>query len=62
MTVPTRTELARILATIPYTALVEIAKELVEMNEDAELNRHPETVHGMAETLADWGEAQLESE
>lgn len=57
MTTPTRKDLAKILATLPYGVLAEVAKELVEMNQDPEINRHPETVVGMAETLYDWGEA-----
>lgn len=54
---PTRKDLAKILATLPYGVLAEVAKELVEMNQDADCNRHPETTVGMAQTLYDWGEA-----
>lgn len=54
---PTRKDLANILATLPYGILAAVAKELVEMNQDPDCNRHPETIHGMAETLYDWGEA-----
>lgn len=54
---PTRKDLATILATLPYGVLAAIAKEMVEMNQDSECNRHPETIVGMAETLYDWGEA-----
>jgi hypothetical protein len=58
MTTPTRKDLAKILATLPYGVLAEIAKELVEMNaEESGCNRHPETPTGMAETLYDWGDA-----
>jgi hypothetical protein len=57
MTTPTRKDLAKILATLPYGVLAQVAKELVEMNQDQECNRHPETVVGMAQTLYDWGEA-----
>lgn len=54
---PTRKDLAVLLATLPYGVLADVAKELVEMNQDEECNRHPETIHGMALTLYDWGEA-----
>jgi hypothetical protein len=57
MTIPTRGDLAKLLATMPYGVLASVAKELVEMNQDPECNRHPETPVGMAETLYDWGEA-----
>jgi hypothetical protein len=52
-----RKELARLLAEMPYNVMYGIAKELVEMNQEVDCNRHPETIVGMAETLADWGEA-----
>lgn len=57
MAIPTRKDLAVMLATIPYGVLAQVAKELVEMNQDADCNRHPETAVGMAETLYDWSEA-----
>lgn len=60
MAIPTRKDLAQILATMPYGVLATVAKELVEMNQDEECNRHPETVVGMAETLYDWGEANAD--
>lgn len=63
MTIPTKKDLAKILATLPYGVLAEIAKELVEMNgEESGCNRHPETITGMAETLYDWGEAMSSDE
>jgi hypothetical protein len=63
MTTPTRKDLAKILATLPYGVLAQVAKELVEMNaEESGCNRHPETAHGMAETLYDWGEAYMHDE
>lgn len=63
MTAPTIKDLAKILATLPYGALAQVAKELVEMNaEESGYNRHPETVHGMAETLYDWGEANQDAD
>jgi hypothetical protein len=58
MTTPTRKDLAKILATLPYGVLAEVGKELVEMNQDPEYDRHPDTAAGMALTLYDWGEAQ----
>lgn len=57
MATPTRKDLAQMLAAMPYGVLDDIAKELVEMNQDANCNRHPETPAGMARTLYDWGEA-----
>lgn len=57
---PTRKDLAKILATLPYGVMLEVAKELVQMNEEEEYNRHPETEAGMALTLYEWGEAQME--
>jgi hypothetical protein len=54
---PTRKDLAKVLAALPYGVLAAVAKEMVEMNHDPDCNRHPETVVGMAETLYDWGEA-----
>ena len=57
MITPTRKDLAKVLASLPYGVLATVAKELVEMNQDPECNRHPETAVGMAETLYDWGEA-----
>jgi hypothetical protein len=57
---PTRKDLAKILATLPYGVLAQVAKELVEMNQDEECNRRPDTIAGMAETLYDWGEANCD--
>lgn len=57
---PTRKDFAQMLASLPYGVLAEVAKELVEMNQDPDCNRHPETPAGMAETLYDWGEANAE--
>lgn len=62
MATPTRIELAKLLATMSFGVLLGVAKELVEMNQDAECNRHPETTLGMAETLYDWGEAQCDNQ
>jgi hypothetical protein len=58
MATPTRQDLAKILATLPYGVLVQVATELVEMNKDPDFDRKVDTFHGMAETLYDWGEAQ----
>ncbi len=55
---PTREDLAKMLAAMPYGVLVQVATELVEMNQDPEYDRHPDTAAGMALTLYDWGEAQ----
>jgi hypothetical protein len=58
MTTPTRKDLAKMLAAMPYGVLAQVAKELVEMNQDPEYDRHPGSPCGMAQTLYDWGEAQ----
>lgn len=55
---PTRKDLAKILATLPYGVLLQVATELVQMNAEEEYNRHPETEPGMALTLYEWGEAR----
>jgi hypothetical protein len=55
---PTREDLAKMLAAMPYGILVQVATEMVEMNQDPEYDRKVSTVKGMAETLYDWGEAQ----
>lgn len=62
MTTPTRRDLAKMLAALPYGVLAQVAQELVEMNEDKEFDRNPRTPKGMAETLYDWGEAQQHDE
>lgn len=59
---PTRKDLAKILATLPYGVMLDVAKEMVQMNEEEEYNRHPETPAGMAETLYDWGTSQIEDD
>lgn len=56
---PTRKDLANILATLPYGVLLQVASELVQMNEEEEYNRHPENTAGMALTLYEWAEAQV---
>lgn len=55
---PTRKDLAKMLAAMPYGVLAQVAQELVEMNQDPEYDRNVSTPKGMAETLYDWGEAQ----
>lgn len=57
--VKSKTDLAEVLMAMPFGELMNVARELVRMNsEDPEINRHPETALGMAETLYDWAEAQ----
>lgn len=58
MTTPTRKDLAKILATMPYGVLLEVAQELHEMNADDNAGlRDMTSKYGMAETLYDWAEA-----
>ena len=54
-------DLADILRNIPFDALMCVAKELVEMNEDKEYDRNVKTPLGMAETLSDWAVAQKDA-
>lgn len=57
--VKTKEDLAAVLLMLTYGDLMEVARELVGMNKnDPEINRHPETPAGLAETLHDWAEAQ----
>jgi hypothetical protein len=53
-----KSDLAETIAGLPFNALMEIAKELVDMVEDAGDDRDIKTAVGMAEMLADWAEAQ----
>lgn len=55
-------ELAKCLAGMSYADLIEVANELVEMNQDPEAARDVATRHGMADTLADWAESQIEAD
>lgn len=60
MTTPTRKDLAKILATMPYGVLVGVAQELHEMNADDNVGMRDMTnKYGMAETLYDWAEATV---
>jgi hypothetical protein len=53
-------ELARILSTMPYMALLGVAKELFEMNSGENVGlRDMTNKYGMAETLIDWAEATV---
>ena len=58
-----RSELANLLATMPYSVLLGVAKELHDMNADDNAGlRDMTNAYGMAETLTDWAEAQLEGD
>ena len=60
MTTPTRKDLAKILATMPYGELVQVAAELHGMNADENVGlRDMTNKYGMAETLYDWAEATV---
>ncbi len=53
-----KSELARILATMPYGVLLDVAQQLHEMNADDNAGlRDMTSKYGMAETLYDWAEA-----
>lgn len=53
-------DLASVIVALPFAALMDVAKHLVEMNEDPDVARDTGTPLGMAETLSDWAEAHLE--
>jgi hypothetical protein len=53
-----KSELARILSTMPYGVLLGVARELYEMNADDNAGlRDMTSKYGMAETLYDWAES-----
>lgn len=58
-TITDSTDLARTIAGMPFQDLMAVASALVQMNEDAEMDRNVKTPLGMAETLTDWAEAEL---
>lgn len=53
-------DLARLLTTMSFGGLMEVARQLVDMNKEGE--RDVKTDVGMAATLYDWAEAQVEEE
>jgi hypothetical protein len=54
-------DLAEILMAMPFGKLMDVATELIEMNEDPDImNRDPKTPFGMAQTLYDWAESQYD--
>lgn len=56
-----RRELAETLSTMTYSDLLEVARELYEMNADDNAGlRDMKSKYGMADTLSDWAEATLE--
>lgn len=55
-------DLAKTLAGMSYSDLLQVARELVDMNRDEDCKRDVGTNHGMADTLADWAEAVVEEE
>jgi hypothetical protein len=54
-------DLAKTIAGMSYSGLRAVASELVAMNVDADAGRDVGTDHGMADTLSDWAEAQVEA-
>lgn len=59
--VNTPLELAKCVAGMSYTGLLDVARYLVEMNKpETGVARDVSTPHGMADTLADWAEATVE--
>jgi hypothetical protein len=54
-------DLAKVLVSMPFGRLMEIAHELVSMVADADVDRKIDTPVGMAEMLYDWADAQDES-
>lgn len=63
MTITNSRQLASVIAAMPFRELLDVAKALVEMNEDPEvMDRDPKTPLGMAETLSDWAGAELEDD
>lgn len=55
-------DLAKTLAGMSYSGLLDVARDLVDMNRDESAKRDVGTAHGMADTLADWAEAQVEED
>jgi len=54
-------EIAKCIAGMSYTGLLNVAQQLVDMNKpDTGCARDVASPHGMADTLADWAEAQVE--
>jgi hypothetical protein len=51
-------DLAEILMAMPFGQLMDVASQLVGMNEDKEFDRNVKTPLGMAQTLYDWAESQ----
>ena len=58
--VNTRLELAKCLDGMSYSGLMDVARQLVDMNKpETGCARDLGTDHGMADTLANWAEAQV---
>lgn len=53
-------ELAKVIVAMRYRDLLDVAKELVEMNAEGE--RDITSDRGVADTLYDWAESQVEAE
>jgi len=59
--VNTPIELAKCIDGMSYTGLMDVARQLVDMNKpETGCARDLATEHGMADTLACWAEAQVE--
>lgn len=53
-----RKDMASAIVGMPFGDLMDVARELVEMSADPEVERKLDTPLGMAEMLWDWAEAQ----
>lgn len=59
--VNTPIELAKCIDGMSYSGLMDVARQLVDMNKpETGCARDLTTDHGMADTLANWAEAQVE--
>jgi hypothetical protein len=56
--IKTTLELAETITAMRYGDLLDVARQLVEMNAEGE--RDTKTNNGMADTLYDWAEAMVE--
>ena len=59
--ISTPAELAKTISCMSYVDLLDVARELYEMNAGENVGlRDMNTKYGMADTLADWAEATVE--
>ena len=55
-------DLVNAIVGMPFGKLMEVAYALVQMNEDKECDRNIKTPLGMAQTLYDWAESEVEND